>query len=137
VRLNYPNGDMVGHTGNMQAVVRSLEAVDQALERLVQGVLMREGICIVAADHGNCEEMAERDRRTGELLRDADGSLKARTSHTRNPVPCYITGGGAGERYAWDPERTDTSIASLAATVLNLLGYREPLDYLPAVVRPL
>jgi 2,3-bisphosphoglycerate-independent phosphoglycerate mutase len=136
VRVNYPNGDMVGHTGNLQAARLAMEAVDLCTERLVAGVLARGGICILTADHGNCDEMIERDKKTGALRKNERGGYRARTSHTTNPVPCAILGGGAGARFGWDRSVGRPALANLAATCLALLGLEAPADYEPPLVAP-
>ncbi len=137
VRVNFANGDMVGHTGRLRPALVAMEALDLCLERLVDGLLERGAICVITADHGNCEEMFERDKKTGSLIPLNDGSsYKARTSHTLNPVPCVIVGGGAGTRFHWDGDVRRPGLANLAATCLNLLGLQAPDDYLPPVIAP-
>jgi 2,3-bisphosphoglycerate-independent phosphoglycerate mutase len=138
VRLNFANGDMVGHTGVLAAAIESMEALDSALKRLVQGVVRRHGICLVTADHGNCEEMAERENASSKLLSGhSPEGLKAKTSHTLNPVPLMVVGDGAGVGYGWNHEVKTPTLANLSATCLNLMGYQEPNGYLPGVLRPL
>ena len=136
-RVNIANGDMVGHTGNLAAAMEAMEATDQAVATLVEGVLARGGICIVTADHGNCEHMAERDKQTGALKpgRSPEG-FKPATSHTLSPVPCIVIGDGDGTRYVWNDEIQAPGLANLSATCLNLLGFEAPSDYLPGLVKP-
>ena len=89
IRANFPNGDMVGHTGDLLAVEISVEAVDLCLARLIKAIDRSNGILLVAADHGNatkCTSWTNRDKSKSILA--ADPELK--TSHTLNPVPCYI-----------------------------------------------
>jgi len=133
IRLNYPNGDMVGHTGVFQSVVCAMEAMDIQIGRLKEAVEKAGGILILTADHGNSDDMFEHDKKTGAIVRDSDGLPKAKTSHSLNPVPCVI----------FDPEykgeyelslRTGLGISSLAATCLELLGYQAPADYDPSVL---
>lgn len=131
VRLNYPNGDMVGHTGRLESAILALEAVDLSLGRLLAGLRARNGVAVVLADHGNCEEMIERDKKTGALIRE-HGIYKARTSHTTNPVPCAIVGPGT-EALQWLGD-AESGLANVAATCLTLLGYAPPNDYLPSLV---
>ena len=88
VRLNFANGDMVGHTGDMRATVMAMEAVDLSAERLIKGVIARGGIAVVTADHGNSDEMAERDK-SGKLKEGpGEYGFKPLTSHTLAPGPC-------------------------------------------------
>ncbi len=131
VRLNYPNGDMVGHTGRLGSAIIALEAVDLSLGRLLAGIRARNGIAVVLADHGNCEEMIERDKKTGALIME-HGVYKARTSHTTNAVPCAIVGAGT-DVLKWVGDAS-SGLANVAATCLTLLGFAPPNDYLPSLV---
>ncbi|TNF34900.1 MAG: 2,3-bisphosphoglycerate-independent phosphoglycerate mutase [Deltaproteobacteria bacterium] len=134
VRINYANGDMVGHTGQLVPAIIAMEALDLCLARLVPEVLERGGVCVLTADHGNCEQMFQRDKKRGGFAPRPDGpGYQPLTSHTLNPVPCVIVGGGAGERFVWR-EVDKPGISNLAATCLNLLGYEAPADYRPSVI---
>ncbi|MBD90257.1 MAG: phosphoglycerate mutase (2,3-diphosphoglycerate-independent) [Deltaproteobacteria bacterium] len=136
VRVNIANGDMVGHTGVLAAAVEAMRVTDRAVERLTREVLERGGICVILADHGNCEEMAERDKKTGELKPgDSPEGFKPATSHTLNPVPCMIVGAGDGERYVLDAQVVEPGLANVTATCLALLGLQPPAEYLPSLVR--
>ena len=128
IRLNFPNGDMVGHTGVFQSVVCSMESMDIQIGRLADAIRKAGGIMILSADHGNSDDMFEHDKKTKQVLLDKDGSPKAKTSHSLNPVPCVI----------YDPEnkgeysaelRPGLGISSLAATCIELLGLNPPADY--------
>ncbi len=135
IRLNFANGDMVGHSGDLQSAIQTMEFMDGQLEELVSFLSSKGYVSIVTADHGNCEEMAESDAKTGELKRQADGSLKPKTSHTLNPVPYAIVGEGAGTTFITDESIAEPGVANLAATILNLLGFQAPADYEPSLVR--
>ncbi len=120
-RVNYANGDMVGHTGNLDATIIAVEAVDLALARLLPVIDEIGGVALVTADHGNAEQMYEFTR-DGDVVRDEAGRPKKRTSHSLNPVPFAVY--GAGElRLRQDP---DLGLANIAATIVNLLGYEAP-----------
>lgn len=128
VKLNFPNGDMVGHTGVYDAVVKSMEAMDSCIGRIKDSVKKAGGILILTADHGNADDMYEHDKKTGDVIRGAKGKPKAKTSHSLNPVPCVI----------YDPEyageykkelNEDLGISSIAALCMNLLGFEAPEDY--------
>jgi 2,3-bisphosphoglycerate-independent phosphoglycerate mutase len=136
VRINLPNGDMVGHTGHLNAAILAMESVDLSLGRLLKGLEKRRATVIVLADHGNCEEMVERDKKTGALKRDKQGRFVPRTSHTTNPVPCVIVGPRAGRGYVWAGP-SDAGLANVAATCLLLLGLRPPADYQPPLIAAL
>lgn len=133
IRLNYPNGDMVGHTGDLLAVEISVEAVDLGVGRLMKAVEAAEGILIVAADHGNADEMYALDKQGQPAVDAKTGKLKSKTAHTLNPVPFYVYDptGAANIRLG---EQQGLGITSLAATVLTLLGFEPPEEYDPSVV---
>ncbi|MBZ4369860.1 2,3-bisphosphoglycerate-independent phosphoglycerate mutase, partial [Mycobacterium tuberculosis] len=77
---NYPNGDMVGHTGVMEAAVKAVEALDRCIDQVAQAVESVGGQLLITADHGNAEQM--RDPATGQ----------AHTAHTNLPVPLIYVG---------------------------------------------
>ncbi len=128
IRMNFPNGDMVGHTGNYEAVICSMEALDLCLGRIRKAVEAAGGVMIISADHGNSDDMYEHDKKTGEVKRHPNGKPKAKTAHSLNPVPCIIYDpAGKGE---YKPElREGLGISSLAATVVEFLGYEKPDEY--------
>jgi 2,3-bisphosphoglycerate-independent phosphoglycerate mutase len=134
IRLNYANGDMVGHTGILPAVRIAVESVDLCLGRVVEAVRRADGILIASADHGNSDDMFERDKKTGEVLIDPDsGQPKTKTSHSLNPVPVHIFE-PTGRISMQLSNRPELGISSLAATVLRLLGFEPPDDYTPSIV---
>ena len=128
LRLNYPNGDMVGHTGNLEATIKAVEAVDVNLGRLMEATLAAQGVLMVTADHGNADEMFLRDT-SGAFLRSELNQRRPCTSHTCNPVPLYIAGGPAGLRLT-----PNGGLANVAATALALLGYQAPTEYEPSLL---
>ena len=133
IRLNYPNGDMVGHTGSMEAVLVAMEALDLCLGRLVEAVKKAGGVLVISADHGNADDMLEHDKK-GNVKLDAEGNPCRKTSHSLNPVPCIIYDPESKGEYK--PELRDgLGISSLAATCIELLGYKAPADYDPAVIQ--
>ncbi len=134
-RVNYANGDMVGHTGAFDATVVAVETVDLQLARLVEAVEQLQGILVVTADHGNADEMFQRDKH-GRVMRDKDGQPVAKTSHTLNPVPFLIYDPARGDRYEIDPDKAQTAgIANVTATCLELLGYEPPDDLESSLLR--
>ncbi len=124
-RVNYANGDMVGHTGIYQAALIAVETVDLALRRLLPVVDALGGVVLITADHGNADEMFEVDKKTGQPKTKEDGSFRAKTSHTLNPVPLIYydnqTDGAVALRTG-----NDYGLSNLAATMVNLLGYEAP-----------
>jgi 2,3-bisphosphoglycerate-independent phosphoglycerate mutase len=134
IRLNFANGDMVGHTGIIPAVRIAVETVDLCLARLVKAIRQANGILVVTADHGNSDDMFERNKKTGEVLIDPDsGDPKTKTAHSLNPVPVHIYDPGRTHPMRLNPH-PDLGISSLAATCLTLLGFEPPKDYTPSVV---
>jgi 2,3-bisphosphoglycerate-independent phosphoglycerate mutase len=105
--LNYANGDMVGHTGNMDAAVAAMETLDRQLARLVPAVQKLGGVVLITADHGNAEQMMK------------DGV--AWTAHTTNPVNFIVVGDDI-------KSVADGGLADIAPTVLKILGITQPTE---------
>ena len=127
VRLNFANGDMVGHTGDLHATVLAVEAVDLCVGRILAALRKRKGVAVVTADHGNADQMF--DRRP-------DGSLQVRTSHSLNRVPFAIVDPrepGLGPRLAPPPA---AGLSNVAATCLELLGFAAPEGYRASLLAP-
>lgn len=164
-RINYANGDMVGHTGDRRAAILAVEAVDLSLGRLLEAVREVEGVALVTADHGNSDEMYERDKTGAIAIDPATGRPRSRTSHSLSPVPFILydplglaaggrtltpTPAGIGRNLA--PRAGESAevpvaelglqapdggagLAHIAATCLELLGLRPPGDYAPSLLR--
>ena len=107
VILNFANGDMLGHTGNMQATIESLEFLDSCVEKIFNKVKEKDGLLIVTADHGNCENML-------------DGNGKVVTSHTTNDVPFIIC--------KKDVILEDGKLADIAPTILKIMDLEIPKE---------
>lgn len=135
-RLNYANGDMVGHTGDRDATVVAVETVDLMLGRLMTAVSELGGVLVVTADHGNADEMYQRDKK-GAVQRDPKtGAPVVKTSHTLNPVPFTIFDPARGDRYEIDAARCEgRGLASVTATCLELLGLQAPSELAPSLLR--
>ena len=125
LRVNFPNGDMVGHTGSFLATECSMEALDLQLARLLKVVDELHGAALITADHGNADEMYELDKK-GQLKLDKNGSAKAKTSHTLNPVPFIIYDNFTADKYTVKLGREDFGLSAVAATPVNMLGYEAP-----------
>ncbi|MBP7394786.1 MAG: 2,3-bisphosphoglycerate-independent phosphoglycerate mutase [Zoogloea sp.] len=121
LRCNYANGDMVGHTGNFRAATMAVEAVDLALARLLPAIEAAGGVALITADHGNADEMFELDKKTKLPAQNKDGSFKAKTAHTLNPVPLILFDKVSGGKLGLKQTPT-AGLSSIAATVANLLG---------------
>ena len=125
LRVNFPNGDMVGHTGSLEATICGVEALDLQLGRILAAVDKVGGVALITADHGNADEMAEFDKKTKAVKHNADGSLKAKTSHTLNPVPFIIYDKANAGEYTVKADGA-FGLSNVAATVVNFLGYKAP-----------
>lgn len=125
LRVNFPNGDMVGHTGSFLATECSMEALDLQLARLLAVVDELHGAAIITADHGNADEMYELDKKTREPKM-KNGHPVAKTSHTLNPVPCIIYDNFTSGAYTVKAQKPTFGLSDIAATTVNLLGYEAP-----------
>jgi 2,3-bisphosphoglycerate-independent phosphoglycerate mutase len=136
IRLNFPNGDMVGHTGVYQSVICSLEAMDIQISRLIKAIKEAGGILLLTADHGNSEDMFEHDKKSGAVLRDGDGEPLPKTSHTTNLVPCVLYDPAYQGEYKNGPDnlKEGLGITSIAASCIELLGLTPPSDYTPSLL---
>ena len=128
IRLNYPNGDMVGHTGVFNAVVCSMEGMDLQLGRLKAAIDEAGGILCLTADHGNSDDMYEHNK-DGSVKMDKNGEPKAKTSHSLNPVPGIIYDPEYKGEYDNTALNSGLGISSWASTLINLMGYEAPTDY--------
>ena len=126
LRVNFPNGDMVGHTGNIQATICSMEALDLQLARILAVVDKLGGVALITADHGNADEMFELDKKTKQPKADKSGKFKSKTSHTLNAVPCIIYDNVCSDKYSVKADNGQFGLSNVAATMVNLLGYEAP-----------
>ena len=133
LRVNFPNGDMVGHTGSFDATVVGVEALDLCLARILDAVDKVGGVAIITADHGNADEMYEIDKKTGLPKTGEGGKPKAKTSHTLNPVPCYIYDNLYRDRY--EAVEGSYGLANVAATVLTMMGEDVPPMWEKSMIR--
>lgn len=121
LRANYPNGDMVGHTGSFNSTRIAVETVDLCLTRLLKVVDETNAILIVTADHGNADEMFEKVK---------SGTAKAKTSHTLNPVPFIIY----DKHGKHEIKEGSYGLANVAATVATLMGIEYPEQWEKSMV---
>jgi 2,3-bisphosphoglycerate-independent phosphoglycerate mutase len=122
-RINYPNGDMVGHTGVMEAAIAAVEAVDQGLAQLLPIIDELDGIAVITADHGNADEM----------FNVKNGKKATKTAHTLNAVPFVIYDPNYSGEYKLS-ELENPGLTNIAGTLLNLLGYKNVEDYDPSLI---
>ena len=124
IRLNFPNGDMVAHTGVPVSVRIAVETVDLMLRRLLPVLKRAQGVAVITADHGNADCM----------WTEKQGQRTPMVAHTRNPVP-FIVKDYSGEN-AFTLQNTEgAGLANVAATLLNLLGFVAPSDYEPSLLQ--
>ncbi|KAG6387038.1 hypothetical protein SASPL_152220 [Salvia splendens] len=128
VRVNLPNSDMVGHTGDINATIVACKAADQAVKMILDAIEQVGGIYVVTADHGNAEDMVKRNKK-GEPLLDKNGNIQILTSHTLEPVPVAIGGPGLAPGVRFRTDMPNGGLANVAATVMNLHGFEAPSDY--------
>ena len=124
LRCNFANGDMGGHTGSFRAATMAIEAVDLQLARILPVIDALGGVALITADHGNADEMYEIDKKTRQPAKNADGSFKAKTSHTLNPVPLILYDNVSGGKLALQ-QTANAGLSNLAATMANLLGFEK------------
>ncbi len=120
IRCNYPNGDMVGHTGNYDATIIGVEAVDLGLARLLPVIKKSGAALIVTADHGNADEMLEKNKK---------GEIAVRTAHSLNPVPFIV--------YNADAEiaEGEFGLSGVAGCVAKLLGFEPDPHWDKAIIK--
>ncbi len=123
IRLNYANGDMVGHTGFPAAIRIAVETVDLCLGRLMKAIEHARGAAVITADHGNADCMWTEKK----------GKRSPMVAHTKNPVPFIIHDCSGANRFALRPLET-RGLSNVAATICNLLGYEAPADYEPSLI---
>lgn len=126
MRVNFPNGDMVGHTGSLESTIIGVESVDIALKRILPAIDSVGGMAIITADHGNAEEMFELNK-DGTPKADKNGKIKSKTSHTLNKVPCIFYDNTENKDKYEVVESDSYGLANIAATIAELLG-EKPLD---------
>jgi 2,3-bisphosphoglycerate-independent phosphoglycerate mutase len=132
-RINYPNGDMVGHTGDLQATIIAVETVDLCLGRLLPVIEELGGVAFITSDHGNADEMYEIDGK-GKLKLDREGNPRPKTSHTLNPVPFIVFDPLFKGEYALNGAVTNPGLSNIDATTLMMLGFEEPEGYDPSLI---
>lgn len=124
-RVNFPNGDMVGHTGSMSATITSVETTDECVSKLIETVNELNGITVILADHGNADEM----------FTIKNGIKTPKTSHTLNPVPFAIVDPNNNKNYTLKKDLPNAGLANVAATLCNLLGFKAPHNYEESLIQ--
>jgi 2,3-bisphosphoglycerate-independent phosphoglycerate mutase len=122
-RLNFPSGDMVGHTGDLTATIEAMEVIDQCVAQLLAVIDELGGVLVYTADHGNADIM----------FTEIAGVRSPKTSHTLNPVPFVIHDSRYASEYQLQPPPA-AGLSHVAATLLDLLGFDAPADYQPSML---
>jgi 2,3-bisphosphoglycerate-independent phosphoglycerate mutase len=125
VRVNYANPDMVGHTGDLEATRKACEVVDAQVGMLLQAVEEMGGVFLLTADHGNADDMVQREKKTNKPVMQ-DGKIATLTSHTLAPVPVAIGGPGLPASVRFRDDLPEAGLANITGTYLNLMGYQAP-----------
>ncbi|MBR4865438.1 MAG: 2,3-bisphosphoglycerate-independent phosphoglycerate mutase, partial [Clostridia bacterium] len=120
IRCNYPNGDMVGHTGSLEATIIGVASVDLCLARIMPVAEKLGYTVLITADHGNADEMLEKNKK---------GKIAARTAHSLNPVPFIM--------YGTDRELKEGNfgLANIAPTVVELMGIEAPASWMESMLK--
>jgi 2,3-bisphosphoglycerate-independent phosphoglycerate mutase len=131
MRVNYANGDMVGHTGNYQATIKGLEFLDECISQLKEVADKTNTVLLITADHGNADEMYQLDKK-GKLLLDKENHPSPKTSHTLNPVNLVLY--DPKNKFKLNQNIDKPGLANIASTIFDLLGYEAPEDYHPTLL---
>jgi len=132
IRTNFAGGDMVGHTADLAATRTALEAIDAAIGRIAEATDAARGCLVITADHGNAEDMAERDASGTPIVGD-DGRVEMKTAHSLNPVR-FVVHDYAGRSFLLRGDLPDAGLANVAATLVELLGFVAPAEFEPSLV---
>ena len=138
MRINYPNGDMVGHTGNLEAAMIAMSTVDIMLGYLWRACIETNTILMVTADHGNCDEMfeAKGEGPANWLSLPFNERPKPKTAHTLNPVPFYLFDPSGLDQWALSTvNETRPSIAYIASTIIEILGLPAKDSFVPSLIK--
>ncbi|MEO5876669.1 MAG: 2,3-bisphosphoglycerate-independent phosphoglycerate mutase [Streptosporangiaceae bacterium] len=133
IRANFAGGDMVGHTGSFEPAIIAMESVDLAIGRIRLEVARRHGCLVVTADHGNAEDMVEREKDGTPMLLE-DGSPRWKTAHSTNPIP-FIIDDHSGRTLSLREDLPEAGLANVAATLVELLGFQAPSEYDPTLLK--
>ena len=130
-RVNFANGDMVGHTGNLAAARIAVETVDLCLSRILPVIDELGGMAIITADHGNADEMYETKK--GKVVYNAEGKPKAKTAHTLNPVPCIFYD-NTENRGKYKVKDGKFGLSNIAASAVYLLDLKKPAGWDESII---
>lgn len=122
IRCNYPNGDMVGHTGNLAATICSMEALDLALARVLKACKENGYTLVITADHGNADEMLEANKK---------GVISVRTAHSLNPVPFIIV----DDENKYEIAEGDFGLANVAPTIAKMFDLEIPAVWEKPIIK--
>ena len=121
LRINFPGGDMVGHFGELEPTITAMEAIDISIKRIIDAVDKLGGITVITADHGNAEELLNKDG-------------TSRTAHTSNRVPCIFVDNTENANL-YEISAEDCGLANIASTIAILLGQEPHETWLPGIIK--
>ena len=133
IRVNFAGGDMVGHSGLMEPTIVALESIDLSIGRVLRALERVQGCLLLTADHGNSEDMVERDK-DGNALFDDRGHARRRTAHSLNPVPLCLRD-FANRDVTLRDDLPAAGLANIAPTLLELMGYVVPDNYADSLLK--
>ncbi len=133
IRANFAGGDMVGHSADLAATERAVAAIDTALGRIADATRDVSGCLVITADHGNAEDMAERDESGHPIIRQ-DGGVAMKTSHSLNPVE-FLVVDYAKRAVHFRSDLPLAGLANVASSLIELLGFVAPGEYEPSLLR--
>ena len=134
VRVNYANPDMVGHTGDLAATIVACEECDSCVKELLDLVDELGGMYLVTADHGNADDMVQRNKKNEPIMGEDGVTPLTLTSHTLAPVPVAIGGPGLPANIKFRDDLPKAGLANVTATYINLMGYEAPGEMEPSLL---
>lgn len=127
VRVNFANGDMVGHTGDILATITAMEVVDSCVQELLKATSNAGGVFVLTADHGNADEMFQWNSKKGVYKLDADGKRLVSTAHSKNRVPFVVVDfSGKYKSLDTSSKLNELGLPSIGSTILTLCGVDIP-----------
>jgi 2,3-bisphosphoglycerate-independent phosphoglycerate mutase len=135
IRVNFANGDMVGHTGKLDATIKSVEIVDQSVAEVWKACQESNSVLLITADHGNADQMAQWDKKTQSYKKDKHGNIIPSTAHSTNPVPLILCDPQNQYTLIGSEAKIIGGLAQIGGTLLALSGLEVPKHYLPSLIK--
>jgi 2,3-bisphosphoglycerate-independent phosphoglycerate mutase len=130
VRVNLANGDMVGHTGDIEATITAMEVVDDCVRELLSATANAGGVFVLTADHGNADEMFQWSSKKGDYKLDEDGATLVSTAHSKNRVPFVVVDfSGRYKLLVEVDDNGELGLPSIGSTILKMCGVAVPAGW--------